>query len=67
LTELVNDKDFVLPGQPLTDEKEKGWQVHLRPKEGSSDPQWPGMVRMRVRSGVIPARGPYKPRETTGS
>ena len=23
MTELVNDKDFVLPGQPLTDERTK--------------------------------------------
>jgi RNA-binding protein Rrp4 and related proteins (contain S1 domain and KH domain) len=63
LTELVNDKDFVLPGQPLTDEKEKAGRftyVH----GGLVRSAVAGMVRMRgQKAEVIPARGPYKPRE----
>lgn len=63
MTELVNDKDFVLPGQPLTDEKEKAGRftyVH----GGLVRSAVAGMVRMRgQKAEVIPPRGPYKPRE----
>ncbi len=63
MTELVNDKDFVLPGQPLTDEKEKAGRFTYV-QGGLVRSAVAGMVRVKgQRAEVIPARGPYKPRE----
>ncbi|MDW8043766.1 MAG: hypothetical protein RMJ30_05955 [Nitrososphaerota archaeon] len=63
MVDFVNDKEFVVPGQPLSDEAGRAGK-HTYVQGGKVYSAVPGIARVvGQRIEVIPARGPYKPRE----
>ncbi|MCS7095273.1 MAG: hypothetical protein NZ988_05675 [Thaumarchaeota archaeon] len=63
MTDFVNDKEFVVPGQPLSDEVNRAGR-HTYVQGGKVYSAVSGTARLAGQKiDVIPAKGPYKPRE----